>query len=77
MYYNQLTSIDHDDNILSNPISKADSCKNEALIVHDASSLISKGTTSNGGTKRSHIWFMTDLRQISQNLSFQLSNWSL
>jgi hypothetical protein len=70
----QLTSIDHDDNILSNQQSQANSCKIEDLNVQKASSVISDDTISNGGIKRSRIWLMTDWRQIRQNLSFQLSN---
>jgi hypothetical protein len=36
----QLTSIDHDDKVLSNWQSQVGSCKNEDLIIHDSSSVI-------------------------------------
>jgi hypothetical protein len=58
----QLTSIDHDDKILSNRQSQVDSCKIEDLNVQNASLVISEDTlsTGEGGIGRSHVWFMTD-----------------
>jgi hypothetical protein len=66
----QLISIDHDDKILSNRQSQANSCKIKNLNVQNASSVISEDTLSIGGIKTSHIWLLTDSRQSSQNLSF-------
>jgi hypothetical protein len=48
----QLTSIDHDDDILSNRQSQADSCKIEDLNIQNASSVISEDTLSTGGHKK-------------------------
>jgi hypothetical protein len=47
----QLTSIDHDDKILSNRQSQADSCKIEDLNVQNAPSVISEVTLSTRGHK--------------------------
>jgi hypothetical protein len=47
-----LTSIDHDDKILSNRQSQVDSCKIEDLNVQNASSVILEDTLSTGGHKK-------------------------